>query len=182
MLASSFYQHVCLPTGTTAVALHVAWIDPGAVQWMEMKKLETDRCHRTPVTCLPGVDRADHVCHAARTQAHRHAAQAYPPHERHNHKATTRTGLPLFGTTEEEEEMEPNQTTERRDTRAHLPLALHPAAAVHCPPDTSRTGALQAFVPPAARTPTAGAGRGLLRPAPRARRTGLLDLECTARS
>ena len=132
MLASSFYQRVCLPTGTTAVALHVAWIDPGAVQWMEMKKLETDRCHRTLVTCLPGVDRADHVCHAARTQAHRHAAQAYPPHERHNHKATTRTGLPLFGTTEEEEEMEPNQTTERRDTRAHLPLALQvqPAAAL----------------------------------------------------
>ena len=52
----------------------------------------------------------------------------------------------------------------------------------HCPPDTSRTGALQAFVPPAARTPTAGAGRGLLRPAPRERRTGLLDLECSARS
>ena len=148
----------------------VAWIDVRcrrAVHWAGDEKLETDRSPGTygvaylaTCRCPPG-----HVYHAACRRTGTQHSTTLPPtqapqlqgHHTHGGTAARATGpLLSFFVWEEEEEIEPNQ---REGTRAHLPLALHPAAAVHCPPDTSRTGALQAFVPRRhARTPTAGAG------------------------
>ena len=177
MLASSFYHQPKFIVESSVLnfthrchlpeAWHGSIDSPGTVQFigLEMKSLETDRSPGTngvaylaACRCPPG-----HVYHAAcrRTGTqhnptpHTSATTTRPPHARRH----GRTGpLLSFFVWEEEEEIEPNQ---REGTRAHLPLALHPAAAAHCPPDTSRTGALQAFVPPAACTHANGRSRAI---------------------
>ena len=139
MLASSFYHQ--------AKFIMDRWIAPVQFIGLSSYQVSTGSC----LSCS--------------ARAHRHAAQAYPTHERHNHKATTRTAARPHGA--------PSlflclrgrgDRTESNSGRRRVPTCRWRCSQLlpHCPPDTSRTGLLGRcrLLSPRrhARTPTAGAG------------------------